>query len=179
MPRIILIPALFALLASCSGDKSILNQAIYEGPTIVMDTLVTRFSDEGVVKFVLKAPKEEKYDNGDQIWPDGMLLEIYDQNTRALKTTFEADSVFFDKKENLYRGEGNVKVYNLNTKERLNTEQLFWDPNEKTFYTERFVTILDEDGLPTYGEGLTATQDFSEYEILRALGEKDLGQGFQ
>jgi len=167
------------LIASCGGDKSILNQEIYNGPTIIMDTIVTRFSDEGVVKFLLKAPREEKFDNGDQMWPRGMLLEIYDEQTKALKTTFVADSVFFDKKENLYRGDGNVKVLNLQTRERLNTEQLFWDPSAEKFYTERFVTIFDEDSLPTYGEGLTASQDFSEYEILRAVGEKDLGQNFQ
>lgn len=179
MNKVFLVGLLITLVASCGGDKSILNQVEYEGPTIIMDTIVTRFSDEGVVKFLLKAPREEKFDNGDQIWPRGMLLEIYDENTKALKTTFEADSVFYDKKENIYRGEGNVRVINLQTKERLNTEQLFWDPNDKKFYTERFVTIFDEDSLPTYGEGLTATQDFSEYEILRALGEKDLGQNFQ
>ncbi len=179
MPRIFLLVILTGFLAACGGDKSLLNQQTYDGPTIIMDTIITRFSDEGVVKFLLKAPKEEKYDNGDQIWPSGMLLEIYDEKTKALKTTFEADSVFFDKQENIYRGEGNVKVLNLETRERLNTEQLFWDPSAKKFYTERFVTIFDEDSLPTYGEGLTATQDFSEYEILRALGEKKLGQNFE
>lgn len=179
VPRLFFIIMITGLLASCDADKSILNQEVYDGPTIIMDTIVTRFSDEGVVKFLLKAPREEKYDNGNQIWPNGMLLEIYDENTKALKTTFEADSVFYNKQENIYRGEGNVKVLNLETRERLNTEQLFWDPSAKKFYTERFVTIFDEDSLPTYGEGLTASQDFSEYEILRALGEKDLGQGFQ
>ena len=50
----------------------------------IMDTIVTRFSDEGVVKFLLKAPREEKFDNGDQIWPRGMLLEIYDEQTTPL-----------------------------------------------------------------------------------------------
>ncbi|MGB3465350.1 MAG: LPS export ABC transporter periplasmic protein LptC [Cyclobacteriaceae bacterium] len=178
MQKIATFLILTALIASCGGDKSILDEKLYDGPVIIMDTIVTRFSDDGIVRFVLKAVKEEKFENGDQMWPDGLLLEIYDQETRALKTTFEADSVFYNKKENIYRGEGNVKVVNLNTNERLNTEQLFWNQSEEIFYTERFVTIFDEDNLPTYGEGLTANQDFSEYEILRALGEKDLGQGF-
>ena len=162
MPRVIISLFILILGVSCGGDKSLLNVQEYNGPTIIMDTLVTRYSDEGLVKFVLKAPREEKFDNGDEIWPDGLLLEIYDENTRKLKTTFEADSVFYDKKENIYRGEANVKVINLESSERLTTEQLFWNPSDQLFYTERFVTIFDEDNLPTYGEGLKANQDFSE-----------------
>lgn len=178
MSRILLFLISVALFTACGGDKSILNEELYDGPTITMDTIVTRYSDEGIVKFILKAPREEKFDSGDEMWPEGLLIEIYDEKTRSLKTTFEADSVFYDRNENLYRGEGNVKVINLQSNERLHTEQLFWNPSDEIFYTERFVTIFDEDNLPTYGEGLTANQDFSEYEILRALGEKELGQGF-
>ena len=170
---------LVILTSSCGDEKSVPTLPNYEGPEMVMDSIVTRFSDEGFVKFIVKAPKEERYKNGDQIWPDGMNLEIYDQQTRELTTTFEADSVFYDKVTNIYRGEGNVVVFNHVTREQLKTEELFWDPTDEKFYTERFVTIIDEDGLPTYGEGLTASQDFSEYEILRAVGEKNMGQNFQ
>ncbi|MEL7147508.1 MAG: LPS export ABC transporter periplasmic protein LptC [Bacteroidota bacterium] len=170
---------LMPMISSCGGEKSILKMPKYEGPTMVMDSIVTRFSDEGFVKFILKAPREEKYESGNQIWPSGMLLEIYDEETKNLTTTFEADSVFYDRLTNLYRGEGNVVVLNHRTREQLNTEELFWDRNEEQFYTDQFVTIKDEDGLPTYGEGLTANQDFSEYTILRAVGEKEMGQNFQ
>ena len=170
---------LVTLVSSCNDDKSLLKLPSYDGPSIVMDSIVTRFSDDGLVKFVVRAPREEKFKNGDQLWPLGMYLEIYDEDTRELTTTFQADSVFYEDKTDLYRGEGNVIVLNHQTGEQLNTEELFWAPKKQKFYTERFVTIRDEDGLPTYGEGLTASQDFSEYEILRALGEKEMGQNFQ
>lgn len=176
----VLIYGLLAVVlgTSCSDDKSVLKLPKYDGPIRMMDSTVTRFSDEGFVKFIVRAPREEEYKNGDQIWPRGLYLEIYDPASRVLTTTFEADSVFYEKLTGIYRGEGNVVVLNHQTREQLNTEELFWDPAKEIFYTERFVTIKDEDGLPTYGEGLTATQDFSEYEILRALGEKNMGQTF-
>lgn len=167
---------LISVLYSCGADKSILNEEIYDGPTITLQNTLTKHSDDGVVKIIIKAPKQEQYENGDEYWPEGMLLELYNVKSGELTTTFVADSVSYDKIKGIYRGEGNVIVKNLQTKEQLTTEELFWNPKKKSFYTERFVTIVDDEGLPTYGEGLTANQDFTEYQILKPIGETNIGQ---
>ncbi len=165
----------FALIA-CGGDKSILDEEIYEGPIISLFNTYTKHSDDGIVKIIIKAPKQEQYDNGNDYWPEGMLLELYNVETGDLTTTLVADSVSYSKEAGVYKGVGNVIVNNLDTKEQLTTEELFWNPEEKSFYTERFVTIIDEEGLPTYGEGLNANQDFTEYRIIKPLGETNIGQ---
>jgi len=159
------------LLASCAGDKSLLNEKIYDGPVISVENVYSRHSDDGIVKIIIKADKQEQYDNGDEKWPEGMLLELYDVKSSELTTTFTADKVTHVKENGIYRGEGNVIVENLKSKEVLTTEELFWNPNKKIFFTERFVTIVDDEGLPTYGQGLTANQDFTEYTITEPDGE--------
>ena len=123
----------------------------------------------------IKAPKQEDFENGDRIYPDGFYLEYYDEE--ELVCTFRSNSVNYTSDENLYKGEGDVEVKNIETGDVLNTEELFWDPSGERFYTDKFVTILAEDEIHT-GEGLTANQDFSSYQIHKPSGtltvEEDL-----
>ena len=78
------------------------------------------------------------------------------------------------KKENEeWKVEGNVILENLQNKESLNTEQLFWNPVTGRVHTEKFVRIERADEILT-GTGLTATQDFSSYIIKKPEGTFNL-----
>ena len=59
---------------------------------------------------------------------------------------------------------------NIKNNERLNTEELFWNPTDEEIYTEKFVRIETEDQI-LLGQGLTADQDFSTYKIEKLTGE--------
>ncbi len=159
-----------SLIMSCGQDKSILNQPVYEGPLITMDSIETLYSDEGIVKIVIKAPKELSFDGGNKEWPQGIFLEIYDPDTRKITTTFKSDRAYYYHDEDYYVGEGDVVVLNLETGDELTTEQLFWKPKEDQFSTEKFVTIKESDGEIHTGTGLIASQDFATYEITNPKG---------
>ena len=62
-----------------------------------------------------------------------------------------------------------VEVKNIRKKEQLNTEELFWKPKDQKIYTEKFLTIRQEDQILS-GEGLDAAQDLSRYKITKPTG---------
>ena len=101
--------------------------------------------------------------------PDGFHITFYDE-TGNQNATLRADYAYFDKEKNLWKASGAVELINLKTSEKLNTEELFWDPPGERIYTEKFVRIESEDQI-LLGEGLTAAQDFSSYKLHKLTGE--------
>lgn len=166
------VPAVFLWssiqLLSCGEQKSLAEQQLYEGPLVEMDSIYTKMSDSAKIKVILSSPKQKNFDGGDREWPQGLYLE-YLNDTGGITSTFKADYVYYTSKDQLYRAEGNVVVRNTEDGDELNTEQLFWSPKDKEFFTERFVTIQSDDEIHT-GEGLRADEDFSYYKILKPQG---------
>ena len=129
-------------------------------------------TDSGRAVIRIQSSKRLDFKNGDQEWPEGVSLEMYNKAGK-LKSTFTANHVTYSNEENLYKGTGNVIVKNYENKDELNTEELFWDPTEKKFFTEKFVTISSEDEVHT-GQGLTADDNFESYTILQPTGTINL-----
>ncbi len=153
---------------SCENRKELLNQEIYNGPIMEMANINTMMTDSGKLILRLKAPDQLQFENGNKSWPAGLILEYYSSPEKPA-FTFRSNMADFNAKGNLYRGEGNVIVKNLETGDELNTELLFWSPAEEKFYTDNFVTIISEGEVHT-GKGLSANQDFSSYKILEPAG---------
>lgn len=156
-------------LASCSSEnKDILNQPTYDGPSMEMDSIKTMYSDSAIVKIMIRAPKQLNFSNGNEEYPNGISLEFFNELGEVI-STLEANKAYYIEKEKHYKGVGNVIVVNLETGDRLNTEELFWNPKEEKVYTNKFVTIRSEDEVHT-GEGLIANQDFDNYQIMKPTG---------
>jgi LPS export ABC transporter protein LptC len=81
----------------------------------------------------------------------------------------KANHAYFFKEQNQWRGRGDVEVKNLQKKEQLNTEELFWKQSDKKIFTDKFVTIRQQ-GDVIYGEGLEAKEDMSDYTINKLRG---------
>ena len=76
----------------------------------------------------------------------------------------------YTKEDELWRAWDNVILNNIANGERLNTEELFWDPKNEKVFTEKFVQISTKDQV-LLGEGLMADQDFSSWQITKPTGE--------
>lgn len=136
---------------------------MYEGPRFESSDVRIVLSDSSVVKMVMSGRRQLEHQNGDLEFPEGIKLVFYNRlgqktsELTALKGYKNAD-------ENLFRVEGDVVVVNLEKKETLSTEELYWNPENKTIYTDKFVTVKTPDQL-LFAEGMTANQDFSSYEF--------------
>jgi hypothetical protein len=59
---------------------------------------------------------------------------------------------------------------NFEKQQQLNSEELYWDPNQKKIYTHAFVVIKDKDRI-IKGTGMEADDKFETYKIFKSHGE--------
>lgn len=141
----------------------------YKGPLREVEKMEMFYTEKDVIKIKMLADLVYEFQNGDREFPKGIYIEFYDV-TGALESTLRADHAFYFKEQNQWRGRGKVEVKNIAKNEQLNTEELFWKPVEEKIFTDKFVTIRRQEDI-IYGQGLTANQDLSEYNIDQATGE--------
>lgn len=120
-------------------------------------------AEKDKIKVKMVAKRILEFKNGDREFPEGIYLEFYDETGR-MTSSLKANHAYYFKKENRWRGRGKVEVKNIEKRQQLNTEELFWDPTSKKIFTEKFVTINLESEV-IYGTGLDALQDMSSYTI--------------
>ncbi len=156
----------FACSCNSTDNKEPLE---YKGPLKEAENVELYYSEKDRVKIKMLADLLYEFENGDREFPKGVYIEFYNEFGR-LESTLRANHAFFFKKDDQWRGRGNVEVKNIEKNEQLNTEELFWKPAAKKIFTEKFVTIRQQ-GDVIYGEGLDANQDLSDYVIKRPAGE--------
>lgn len=158
----------FSLFSACNQPE--LKEPIeYQGPLREVEHVETFYSEKGHVKMKMVSVLLHEFKNGDREFPKGIYLETYDE-TGKLVSTLRANHAFYFREEDKWRGRGKVEVRNVDKNEQLNTEELFWKPAEEKIFTDKFVTIRQQEDV-IYGQGLEAKQDMSEYTILKPEGE--------
>lgn len=156
------------LLMACTPAENT-KPVVYEGPLRVMEQVDRIETERDLLKSRLKAAKIIEYVNGDYEFPDGIYLEFYNELGK-LSSTLSANTAYFIKAENKWRGRGKVEVKNLEKDQQLNTEELFWKPDTKKIFTDKFVTLRDAGDI-LYGTGLDAMQDLSNYQLRNISGD--------
>ena len=151
---------LLILFSSCSKNNIKKIEENYDGPLIEIKDLNTFFTDSAQVRFKLKSELYQVFDEGEEIYPKGLYMDIYSRNSDLIIATFEANHVIKYENENYYKATGNVVLFNI---------ELYWYPNDEKFLTEKFVTIKTGDEIHR-GEGMESNQDFSSYEIIEPSG---------
>jgi LPS export ABC transporter protein LptC len=164
-PRIAAIAIL--MLAGCR-QKDAATPIEYTGPLREAENVDMLYSENDKIKVKMKARKILEFKNGDQEFPEGLYLEFYNE-AGILTSTLKCNNAYKFVDKNEWRGRGKVEVINIEKKQQLNTEELFWKPGPKKIYTDKFVTIKLENEV-IYGTGLDAVQDLSSYTIRNPEG---------
>lgn len=164
--------ALLACLAGC--DKTVVTgpKLVYNGPFMETTNVLTLVSDSAKLKFQLTAPLEQRFENGDDIYPKGMVVTFYSADgKKTVINTLTAKYGKLDKIKNLYIMRGDVRVVNVPQEQNMNTEELFFDKAKQLIYTDTamFVKVTTPTEYLT-GYGLTANQNFSRYRITKPEG---------
>lgn len=158
------------MLLACESHKdSLAEMPLYEGADVELKGVTTLFSDSARVRIKLEAKTQLEYQkSGNRVFPDGVYIEFYEKDG-TVSSTLSANYGEYIAEEKVYRGEGNVVVVSRVNGDELNTEELFWSPDKKEIFTDKFVTIKSEGEIHT-GEGMTASQDFTRYSITKPTG---------
>ena len=159
---------LLLLLVGCkakvAGEPVEYTGALQEATDVDM-----LYSEKDRIKVKMKAKRILEFKNGDREFPDGLYIEFFDENGK-LTSSLKANNAFYFKSKNQWRGRGKVEVKNMEKNQQLNTEELFWMPQTKKIFTEKFVTIKLETEV-IFGTGLDAVQDLSTYTIKKPEGD--------
>lgn len=173
------LPFVFILLvvsfSSCKEEVDTSFMESYLGPTGIGYDIDLVHSDSTQIKINLKAKKQLEFSSGDYEFPEGIEIFFYDDKGE-LTTTIRADRGYYIRKDDVYRGEGDVQVENMEKQQKLASEELFWNPTTKRIYTEKFVTIQDPQRL-IKGTGMEADESFSEYEIKKVIDSRTIIPG--
>lgn len=168
LPWCILI-SLCALFSSCSTPEEAAKPVLYEGALREAENITMYYTENSLMKVLLKAKKINEFQSGDQEFPEGIYIEFYD-DLGKITSTLRANSAYYFKEENKWRGLGDVEVINIEKQQQLNTEELFWKPDTKKIFTDKFVTIKLENEI-LFGTGFDADQDLSNYTMKNPEGE--------
>lgn len=156
------------LFSACSSEEKP-KPIIYEGPLSEAEEITMYYTKKDRMEVLLKAKKINEFQNGDREFPEGIYIEFYDANGK-IRSTLKANSAYYFKSEDKWRGQGNVEVVNIEKQEQLNTEELFWTPATKKIFTDKFVTVRQESEV-IYGTGLEANEDLSSYTMKKISGD--------
>ena len=169
-----LVIVLLALIASACSQSELKEPVEYTGPLQEAEDVELFNSEADQVKFKLTAKLFYEFANGDREFPKGVYIEMYNEFGR-LSSTLRADYAKFIKEQGHWLGQGKVELKNVETNEQLNTEELFWNPKTRKIFTNKFVTIRQQDDV-IYGTGLDAMQDLSDYVITNPEGTIEVNE---
>jgi LPS export ABC transporter protein LptC len=133
-----------------------------------------QYSDSGKLLAIFKAPLVERYvrkgDKGSYYeFNKGIEILFYDKNEELESIVTARHGMYYEDK-NLGVASDSVVGRNIRTGEQLNTEELFWDRENKTIYSHVFTKITNDDGV-FYGEkGFESDQDFNNYKLIGSSG---------
>jgi LPS export ABC transporter protein LptC len=161
------------LIFSCEQEEK-KKVLIYEGPLREMENIDMLYTEKDQLKTRMQAQKVLEFQNGNREFPEGIYIELYDE-VGNLSSTLRANSAYYFKDEDKWRGQGKVEVKNIAKEQQLNTEELFWKPATKKIFTDKFVTIRDKKDV-IYGTGLDADQNLTNYTITKPEGEFDVNE---
>ncbi|MBI1306619.1 MAG: LPS export ABC transporter periplasmic protein LptC [Bacteroidetes bacterium] len=130
-----------------------------------------RYTDSAILKATISTPKMIRYPNIKDPYtemPKGLEARFYDENGLEDSHLSSQYGINYEKRK-LIKLTDSVRVTNKKG-ERLESEELYWDQNKKTIYTNKFVRILRENDT-IRGDGFESNETFSKYKITRPTGE--------
>jgi LPS export ABC transporter protein LptC len=115
-------------------------------PTVTGMNFQSVFDDSGKVQLIMSAPIMESYENTKDPYTEfksGISILFFEgkKDTIAKAT---AKYARYTVKKKLWELKDSVVVIN-ESRDKLETEQLFWDQDKDHIYTDRFVKITSQD----------------------------------
>jgi LPS export ABC transporter protein LptC len=132
--------------------------------------IVSYLSLGGVMKAKLTAPLmlTTEADTPKIEFPKTLHVDFYDDSTKIESQLFAKYGRYLENQDKVYLRDS-VVVFNKKG-DTLRTNELYWDRNLQTFYTDKEVFIHEHSPEQyIHGFGLNAKQDFSDYTITNLL----------
>jgi len=168
-----------ATLPSCKNDMQTIRSLEWVDtlPEMTANGIEILYSEKGRVQIQLVSPRlisKEEDEEPIMIFPDGFTVTFYDSIMNPTSTITADYGISYEKKK-LMEARHNVVVENLDKKETLNTEELFWDRTKAVIYSDKFVRITSG-GQVINGTGLFSREPFDILEVKDVDGVLEINE---
>lgn len=164
----ILAIALLALAACKDGElKSVVTHDTdpESVPTMSTNDVQTIISDDGRTRYRITTKHWLMFEEAKSphwIFPDGVKAEELD-SLFAVVSTIECDSAYYNKFEQLWDLNGNVRITNSDG-DIILTDQLYWDQGDHRLYSDAFIHV-EKQGRVIEGYGYQSNEQFTTYTL--------------
>ena len=168
----LLLSGITLMLFACVNDLETIKKVSYKSgdPDERTKNLHVFYTDSGYAKVEVFAKLAETYSKPQPVvkLKDGIEVKFFNE-------AGEVVSVLTALYGEIHQSEGrmfvrdSVQLFNEKKKQRLETEQLFWNQKDSPIFTDNLVTIRTPEAL-FYGKGVRTKQDFSTYEFIKPQG---------
>jgi len=166
------------MLFSCENDLATIASINVDDNTPIETSydVELQYTDSGIVTMIMLSPLVNRYIGDDEHleMPQGINLKFYD-TLGLVKSTLISDYAISYAKTNTMVAENNVIATNSKG-QKLFTEQLTWDKEKHTIYTDKKVKVVTE-GKILFGDGLTSDESFDNWEITNPTGDIEVDEG--
>lgn len=167
-----IIALIILFISSCKDEKPVgmTNLDVTKMPTMTTRNAESLISDSGITRYRMTAPLWLVYDRADDpYWrfPEGLYLERFNLLMKP-EATVESDSAHYYSNRQLWQLDGNVEISNIQG-ERFVTQQLFWDQQQHTVYSDSFIHI-EQPNRVLEGYGFTSNETMTAYTINQVSG---------
>lgn len=159
------------LVCSCENDMGKVDDMMRKKAAVDEVSVVTSYmSEDGVMKAKLTSPYmlRHQVDSAYIEFPRTVHVDFYNDSMK-IESTLDAHYARYKEQERKVFLKDSVVVINLNKKDTLKTDELWWDQNTQQFYTDKAVRIYQPDKT-IFGKGLKAAQNFEWYNIYNITG---------
>ncbi len=158
-------------ILGCENDEKVIEAWTEKTEMVEVATqVVSYFSQEGKMRAMLTAPVMKRYqsDTVSVEFPNSLHVDFYDSLKRVESYVNAKYGKYYESLNKVLLRDS-VTVINVKG-DTMQTSELWWDQNSKTFYTEKKVRIAMRDKRIYGGKGLEAAQDMSWYVIKQPTG---------
>jgi LPS export ABC transporter protein LptC len=173
-PILLLMSGIFIFFMSCKNDIEKINSFAekLDIPNQYGKNVRVEYTDTGKLQLKFLAPEMKRFlrkEDSYYEFPKGIEVYFYDSQEN-LQSIITANYSIYKEGPQLWEARDSVVARNIQTGERIDTEQLFWDQPKKFIYSNIFTKITNEDGVHFGERGFEAAQDLSNYRLIGSKG---------
>lgn len=172
LKNIIMALCLMMFFISCNHknkDDILFN---YKGkyPDESVENMVITMSEFGKTSFIVEAPLMNKYysDSSYSDCPKGIRISSFTESGQK-QAIITADYAI-EKLNKSYKASKNVVIIDVIKGDTLYTDEITWDQQKRTIFSNSLVKQAKADGSIHYGDGFTADERFTHYTIVHPRG---------
>lgn len=133
--------------------------------------IVFEYTEFGIPQFKMLAPiMVSSNENSEEVmtFENGILIYFYDENGE-IGSEISSLYAINNTTKKLITLKNNVIIIDYNKREKIKTDELYWDQNTKKIWSEKFVKIITDDK-QLEGYGFETDESIENYVITQPTG---------